>query len=149
MELELLRVYFSEGTNGTLACNGITICATIELPWKNNSARISCIPEGRYSLIKRYSPTFRNHYLLENVPDRQYILIHPANNALHELKGCIAPVSIITGIGQGSLSVKALQAVHSHLSVAFDSDEKVFITIKKNHYEKNSQTVTTTHTFLF
>ena len=30
MELELLRVYFSEGTNGTLAYNGITICATIE-----------------------------------------------------------------------------------------------------------------------
>lgn len=131
MELELLREYFSVGTNGTLTCNGIAICATIELPWKNNSARISCIPEGRYPLIKRYSPKFKNHYLLENVPDRQYILIHPANNALIELKGCIAPVSIITGIGQGSLSVKAMQAIHSHLSTALGSDEKIFITLKK------------------
>lgn len=137
MELELLREYFLQGTNGTLACNGIAICATIELPWKNNSARISCIPEGRYRLIKRYSPKFTNHYLLENVPDRQYILIHPANNALLELKGCIAPVSIITGIGQGSLSVKAMQAIHNHLAKVFGSDEKNFITIKRNHYEKN------------
>jgi hypothetical protein len=130
MELELLREYFLQGTNGTIACNGIAICATIELPWKNNSARISCIPEGRYSLIKRYSPKFKNHYLLENVQDRQYILIHPANNALTELKGCIAPVSIITGIGQGVRSLKAMQAIHNQLSV-LDSDEKVFITIKK------------------
>lgn len=130
MELELLRAYFLQGTNGTIACNGIAICATIELPWKNNSARISCIPEGRYSLIKRYSPKFKNHYLLENVQDRQYILIHPANNALTELKGCIAPVSIITGIGQGAGSLKAMQAIHNQLSV-LDSNEKVFITIKK------------------
>lgn len=131
MELELLRAYFLEGTNGTLACNGITICATIELPWKNNSARISCIPEGRYPLIKRYSPKFRNHYLVEDVPDRQYILLHPANNALLELKGCIAPVSIITGIGQGSLSVRAMQTLHSQLLPALNTNEKVFITIKK------------------
>jgi hypothetical protein len=131
MELELNRKYFSEGTNGTLACNGIPICATIELPWKNNSARISCIPEGRYPVIKRYSPKFRYHYLLQNVPDRQYILIHPANNAMLELKGCIAPVSIITGPGQGSFSVKAMQLITSHLSLAFDHNETVFITIKK------------------
>jgi hypothetical protein len=130
MELELLREYFLQGTNGIIACNGIAICATIELPWKNNSARISCIPEGRYSLIKRYSPKFKNHYLLENVPDRQYILIHPANNALIELKGCIAPVSIITGIGEGACSLKAMAAIHSQLSV-LGSTEKVFITIKK------------------
>src|SRR6185312_722180 len=117
MELELLREYFSEGTNGTLACNGIRICATIELPWKNNSARISCIPEGRYLLEKRYSPKFRHHYLVNDVPDRQYILIHPANNALTELKGCIAPVSIIRGIGQGALSLQAMQHLSSYLLI--------------------------------
>lgn len=131
MELELLREYFLQGTNGTLASNGIAICATIELPWKNNSARISCIPEGRYRLMKRYSPKFTHHYLLENVQDRQYILKHPANNALLELKGCIAPVSIITGPGQGILSHKAMEKVHSYVSKALIKDEKFFITIKK------------------
>lgn len=54
----------------------------------------------------------KDHYLAADVPDCQYILIHPANNALLELKGCIAPVSIITGIGQGTLSVKAMQIIH-------------------------------------
>ncbi len=82
MELELTREYYPLGTNGTLACKGFTICATIELPWKNNCARISCIPEGRYSLSKRYSPHFKSHFMLEDVPDRQYILIHSANNAM-------------------------------------------------------------------
>lgn len=54
MELELTREYFLHGTNGTLACKGLTICATIELPWKNNRACISCIPEGKYHLYKVY-----------------------------------------------------------------------------------------------
>jgi hypothetical protein len=71
-----------------------------------------CIPERRYSVVKRYSPKLKDHYLAADVPDCQYILIHPANNALLELKGCIAPVSIITGIGQGTLSVKAMQIIH-------------------------------------
>jgi hypothetical protein len=131
MELELTREYFLKGTNGILACNGVTICATIELPWKNNSLRISCIPEGRYPLVKRYSVKFKEHYLVKEVPDRQYILIHPANNALLELKGCIAPVSMITGAGQGTLSVKAMEIIKIHLTPAFDDNETVYITIKK------------------
>jgi hypothetical protein len=131
MELELIRKYHPQGTNGTIAYNGQTICATIELPWKNNSARISCIPEGRYSLIKRYSPHFRSHFMLQDVPGRSYILIHPANYALVELKGCIAPVSLITGIGEGIYSVKAMQKIISLLAPAYDRKELIFITIKK------------------
>ena len=131
MELELKRRYYPQGTNGTLAYNGLTICATIELPWKNNSTRISCIPEGRYSLIKRYSPHLKDHLMLEDVPDRQYILIHPANNALLELEGCIAPVSLITGIGQGIQSVLAMKKIISILAHAFDNKQPVFIIIKK------------------
>lgn len=131
MELELQRRYYPQGTNGTLACNGLTICATIELPWKNNGTRISCIPEGRYSLIKRYSPHLKDHLMLKDVPDRQYILIHPANNALLELEGCIAPVSLITGIGQGIQSVPAMKKIISILAHAFDSEQPVFIIIKK------------------
>lgn len=70
--------------------------------------------------------------MLENVPERQYILIHPANNAARELKGCIAPVSIITGRGEGIYSVKALQKIMNLLSPAFDNNQPVYITIKKN-----------------
>jgi hypothetical protein len=138
MELELTRSYFSKGTNGTLAHNGHPICATIELPWKNNRARISCIPEGRYRLVKRYSPKFGNHFLLEEVPCRTCILVHPANDAMLELKGCIAPVSLITGSGRGASSRKAMALLTRYLAVALENKEPVFITIKSKEHEKNS-----------
>jgi hypothetical protein len=138
MELELTRSYFPKGTNGTLAHNGQPICATIELPWKNNCARILCIPEGRYRMIKRYSPKFRHHFLIEGVPNRSYILVHPANDAMLELKGCIAPVSLITGSGRGASSRKAMALLNRYLAAAFKNKESIFITIKSKEHEKNS-----------
>ena len=95
MELELIRTYFPNGTNGELYHAGSRLCFTIELPWKDNHAGVSCIPEGRYALVKRYSQKFHWHLQLNAVPGRDAILIHPANNALLELRGCIAPVSIL------------------------------------------------------
>ncbi|HEY4150529.1 MAG TPA: DUF5675 family protein [Chitinophagaceae bacterium] len=56
MQLELSRTYFPNGTNGLLTCEGRTVCQTIELPWKDNHAGVSCVPEGRYALARRYSP---------------------------------------------------------------------------------------------
>ena len=53
MELELIRKYFSEGTNGEVLYMDRLVTYTIELPWKNNLARVSCIPEGEDELIKR------------------------------------------------------------------------------------------------
>ena len=96
MKPELIRTYFAEGTNGILLLDGAAICPTIELPWKNNQSRISCIPEGKYKLIKRYSPHFKWHLQVMDVPGRELILIHPANDALRELQGCIAPVAQLT-----------------------------------------------------
>jgi hypothetical protein len=46
-----------------------------------------------------------------NVPGREYILIHLANEALRELKGCIAPVRLLTGAGKGICSRKALKTL--------------------------------------
>ena len=102
-------MYFPEGTNGVLSLNGKEICKTIELPWRNNKARVSCIPEGKYKIRKRYSAKFKWHLELINVKNRKYILLHPANNALKELNGCIAPVSQITGEGRGNESRKAFE----------------------------------------
>ena len=101
MELELIRTYFLEGTNGKILYQDRLITYTIELPWKNNQARVSCIPERRYEPVKRWSLKFGRHLQVMNVSGREYILIHPANEALRELKGCIAPVCLITGAGKG------------------------------------------------
>ena len=53
MELELIRTYFPSGTNGKILHEGRLLMYSIELPWKDNHARVSCIPEGSYELVKR------------------------------------------------------------------------------------------------
>ena len=110
---------------------------SIELPWKDNHAGVSCIPEGRYELIKRFNDKFNRHLQVMNVPQRNDILIHPANDALQELKGCIAPVWLITGAGKGLRSRMALEALTSLVYGALDQHETVFITIKSEPYESS------------
>ena len=109
MELLLIRTYHSQGVNGVIFFNGVRICDSIELPWRNNLRGISCIPEGSYTISKRRSRKYGSHLWIRNVPGRELILIHPANNALKELRGCIAPVSEITGPGMGISSRKAMR----------------------------------------
>ena len=108
---------------------------SIELSWKDNLARVSCIPEGRYELVKRWSPKFNRHLQVMNVPRPEYILIHPVNDAMHELKGCIAPVWMITGAGRGLRSRLALETLTSLVYGALDQHEPAFITIKSDPYE--------------
>lgn len=101
MKLVLQRKYFFSGTNGTLSFKGKEICKTIELPWKENQRRISCVPEGTYRIRKRFSPKFKWHLEVISVKNRDLILFHPANDALKDLNGCIAPVSELTGERKG------------------------------------------------
>ena len=135
MELELIRKYFSEGTNGEVFYMDRLVTYTIELPSKNNLARVSCIPEGRYELIKKWSLKFNWHLQIMNVSQRSFILIHPANDATRELKGCIAPVCLITGAGKGIRSRKALETLTSLVYGAFDRHEQVFLIIKSENHE--------------
>ena len=130
MNPELIRTYYPQGTNGVLLHNGAVICSTIELPWKNNEPRISCIPEGKYGLVKRYSPHHQWHFELKDVPGRQLILIHPANDAIHELQGCIAPVTVVTGMGKGNFSRLAFKKITSLLFPVLESGSDIFLTIK-------------------
>ena len=130
MELELNREYLPKGTNGELLLNGDKLCSTIELPWKNNQRQVSCIPEGRYELKKRYTPRFGKHFILLNVPNRSYILLHAANDALKEIKGCIAPVTKVTGEGKGIFARAALAKLVSIMYPVFDKGESIFLNIQ-------------------
>jgi Family of unknown function (DUF5675) len=125
-------------TNGRILYQDRLMMYSIELPWKDNHTRVSCIPEGKYGLVKRWSPKFDRHLLVMNVPNRNSILIHPANDALHELKGCIAPVCFLTGAGKGIRSSPALCGMKTLMGLvgsALDRHEHVFITIKSKPYE--------------
>ncbi len=129
MELELIRTYFPGGTNGELKGGGAFICSTIELPWRDNQQNVSCIPEGRYELAKRYHEHYGWHLHVLNVPEREWILIHPATDALLHLKGCIAPVSMLIGPGKGTASRIANEKLKSFVYDAMKK-EKVFLNIK-------------------
>jgi hypothetical protein len=130
MKLELIRTYYPNGTNGVLLLNGEKVCSTIELPWKENRSQVSCIPAGKYELQKRYTQRFGKHFILLHVPNRSYILLHAANDAMKEIKGCIAPVSFLTGEGKGTQSRLALGKLVSLIYPELEKGKPVFLTIK-------------------
>lgn len=137
MELVLYRSYLKEGVNGTLFCNGTFICNTIELPWKENKVGESCIPEGTYELKLRRSLRFGEHLHVTGVYGRKWILFHPANVALRELNGCIAPVSALTGEGRGILSRRAMDILMITIKSLKRLNEQLILTIKQGNYELN------------
>jgi hypothetical protein len=130
MKLELTRTYFPDGTNGKLEYEGKLICKTIELPWKSNETKVSCIPEGKYFIKKRYSQKFQWHLEVLDVKNRSLILLHPANNALLELNGCIAPVTKLSGPGLGLMSRKAFSKLKDLVYKALDNKESVELIVK-------------------
>lgn len=85
-----------QGTYGTLRLPDGTVFQTLELPWKNNSNSVSCIPTGVYECKKRPSAAFGEAYEVYGVPGRSAILIHAGNSAgssdhglKADSKGCI------------------------------------------------------------
>ena len=130
MVLVLNRTYFPEGTQGTIEWDDTLVCYTIELPWLQNQKQISCVPEGEYVLEKRFSPKFQWHLHLKNVPGRDLILIHPANDAKKELLGCITPVTKLTGIGKGNSSRKAFERLKALVYPVLERNEEVKIIIQ-------------------
>lgn len=134
MELHMFRNPYEKGTNGALFFQGIFVCFTIELPWKENARNISCIPDGRYELKLWYTNRFKHHLLVKDVPGRSGILIHPANDALKELEGCIAPVMHLTGIGTGLYSRKALDKLLMLVEYARKSQDGLYLNISSAQF---------------
>jgi len=77
-------------------------CFTLELPWKDNKRRESCIPAGTYKAVKHKSPKFGNSVWIKDVPNRAEILIHPANY-VRQLLGCIAVGASLQDIDKDGL----------------------------------------------
>ena len=63
-------------------------CKTLELAWRDNKPFESCIPAGTYTVERRYSDTYGDHWILRDVEGRSLILIHHGN--FHrDTEGCI------------------------------------------------------------
>ncbi len=134
MELLLQRMYKTGlPTNGNLFYKDRLICHTIELPWLNNEHNISCIPEGRYQLNKCFSEKFGWHFTVRDVTNRKFIAIHPANDALKELRGCIAPVSDLLRAGIGTDSRHAMQLLTDLAFAEIKKGNTVYVTITSSN----------------
>ena len=95
---EELRVFIKRGhDNGVQTLGNLEVflgdkrlmsCYTLELPWKDNQRRVSCIPLGTYP-VKRYSSQkYPETYEITEVPNRDKILIH--SGTFHtDILGCV------------------------------------------------------------
>ena len=93
INLLLIRDTFSKkSTIGELFINGERICDTLENPWVDNQRNVSCIPEGVYPVRLRLPRESASrdylHLLVQEVPNRDFILVHRGNFP-SQTQGCI------------------------------------------------------------
>lgn len=89
--------YTEMGTFGRLILPSGRELYTVERPWLGNRQSVSCIPEGPYTISKRFSNVvkrtsggkYSQGWEVNSVPGRSFIMIHPANT-MDDLEGCIA-----------------------------------------------------------
>ena len=90
--LLLIRDTFTDkSTLGKLYFDGEFYGHTLELPWKDNEKRVSCIPKGVYEVKKRQTEESKykyEHLHILDVENRELILMHVGNYPKNG-KGCI------------------------------------------------------------
>ena len=111
--LLLIRDTFtSKSVIGKLYCDGEFIAHTLELAWKDNQKSISCIPKGEYKcrvrLARESATRDYVHLLVEDVPNRSYILFHRGNYP-SDSRGCI-----LTGTHRAQTPDKILASKIAH-----------------------------------
>lgn len=95
-KLELIRLTTSRSRvqRGVIISEGEPLCLTLELPWRNNEAQLSCIPDGDYVCRRDTNRKTSGGLLIPetyevvNVPQRSGILFHVGNVSL-DTHGCI------------------------------------------------------------
>jgi hypothetical protein len=128
MVIELQRLYRDTWTDGLIFIKGILLCRSIELRWANNERNVSCVPEGVYPVAIIQHPKFGECLQINGVKGRTGILVHVANDAQKELRGCIAPVFSLSGNGKGLYSRLALNYIIENLKNSGEKEH--FIDIK-------------------
>lgn len=127
--VQLLRyVSRGDGTFGQLVAPKFR-CFTVERPWLQNMATVSCVPAGSYPLILEYSPKFaRPLWELKDVPNRSEVKLHPANRS-GELEGCIGLGAMIAEDGQGWYVTQSAETVKAfHAAMGTEREARMVIT---------------------
>lgn len=107
MKLTLVREKSEDyGTFGKLKLPSGDEVYTLELPWKDNKSKVSCIPANKYSCKIVKSARFGMVYGVCNVPGRSAILIHSGNYGGDTEKGFKTDIQgcILLGMNKGVLT---------------------------------------------
>lgn len=129
--------YSPVGTFGRLQVGNLE-WFTVERPWLNNQAQVSCIPEGTYTLKKRQSQVVANStggayaegWEVTKVPGRSYIMIHPGNT-MSDLMGCIAPGKTLAYVA-GKWAVGSSRTAFDELMRALAGETEWTLEIKQS-----------------
>ena len=138
--VQIFRFYGKNYTAGNLVAykdNEIKLMSqTIELAWRENKVRISCIPEGIYHVKPFKSPSKGKVFLVENVPGRTMIEIHTGNYVAGkkvDLLGCIAPASYVKDInGDGYLDGVSSRQILNELFELYPNGFELHISKSKD-----------------
>ena len=133
MVIDLQRLYRETWTDGLIFIKGILLCRSIELRWANNERNVSCVPEGVYPVAIIQHPKFGECLQINGVKGRSGILVHVANDAQKELRGCIAPVFSLSGNGKGQYSRLALNYIIENLKNSGKKEHFLIISSGNTH----------------
>ncbi len=135
IKLKLIRDTFTkEATLGRLYSNGKFLAYTLERPWKENKNNISCIPFGNYEcrvrLAHESGKLKYRHIIVENVPNRDFILFHRGNK-VEDSQGCI-----LTGLTRDKECVWNSTEAHKQLMDTLGSDSvNLSLSVEKATYK--------------
>lgn len=112
--------YTPFGTFGKLVLGDLELY-TVERPWLNNQPRVSCVPEGSYTLEPHSGGKYTDTWALvgdtvSHWPDegkRRSTCVFHAGNTYEDVKGCIAPGLSLDperwGVRESRIAVEALR----------------------------------------
>ena len=89
MNITLKRISANlDSTFGVLIKDNTPFAVTLERPWLDNKADISCISSSNYVCERVNSPKFGETFEVKGVLGRSHVLFH-AGNTEHDTHGCI------------------------------------------------------------
>jgi len=139
LKATIYRMYTPFGTWGQWYFNDASqiFMWTLENPWKDNEANVSCIPEGDYRVTRRDSPlikrltdgAYTKAWHIENVPNRTFIEIHIGND-VSNTDGCVLTGSK-PGIVKNGLWVSESRKAFDRFMQHLDGVDKFILSIKQ------------------
>lgn len=109
---------------------------TVERPWVGNKREKSCVTASEYTCRRVDSPHFGIVFELQNVQDREHILIHKGNTS-SDVRGCIAVGNYLGAIGNDWAVLDSAGAFRKLMEVQRDVDS---FTLTINHYAPRQAT---------